>query len=111
MAAEAAAVAAQEAESTAAAAANVNGEDGASKISCEANGSEGVRKTKHDNIFCYHSKSSSIMPAGFCELAGIKLTTPADWSSEYDTFTWAEYLEKNKGSRLAPPHLCKNIIK
>lgn len=65
---------------------------------------------KHDNIFCYHSKSSSIMPAGFCELAGIKLTTPTNMTSEYDTFTWAEYMQKNRGSKLAPPHLFSNRI-
>lgn len=70
--------------------------------------------------FCYHSKSSMIMPAGFCELAGIKLTSPEGWPIN-DFFTWDNYLkflvkkasengtaEAQPKPKLAPPQLFSN---
>lgn len=40
--------------------------------------------------FCYHEKSPSIFPAGFCARNGINLTPPKGYDSE--SFSWDQYL-------------------
>ncbi|XP_050521898.1 polycomb protein Sfmbt-like [Daktulosphaira vitifoliae] len=51
--------------------------------------------------FCYHCKSASIMPAGFCDAHEINLKPPHNYG---DSFTWKKYLEQS-GSIAAPDYL------
>lgn len=52
--------------------------------------------------FCYHEKSPSIFPVGFCAANGITLTPPNGY--DINTFRWDTYLEETK-SLPADEHL------
>ncbi|RXG51953.1 Polycomb protein Sfmbt [Armadillidium vulgare] len=51
--------------------------------------------------FCYHSSSTSIFPAGFCEMNDIRLTPPRGYEGQ---FSWFSYLTKTQAVA-APPVL------
>ncbi|CAH1778139.1 unnamed protein product [Owenia fusiformis] len=51
--------------------------------------------------FCYHAKSPSIFPVGFCDVNNLDLTPPKGYK---DTFNWFQYLKETK-SQAAPVKL------
>lgn len=78
------------------------------RVKHSSSSSEKIPPPGCEHIFCYHSKSSSIQPAGFCELYGIKLTIPSTW--EKRPFTWVKYLSEIPESKLAPPSLFSELV-
>lgn len=57
--------------------------------------------------FCYHEKSPSIFPVGFCHANDINLTPPIGYDPQ--TFDWDRYLEET-GHIAAPEDLFHHII-
>ncbi|XP_055836582.1 polycomb protein Sfmbt-like [Episyrphus balteatus] len=57
--------------------------------------------------FCYHEKSPSIFPVGFCETHGISLTPPNGYDPK--TFNWMTYLEETQ-SVAADEHLFHRVV-
>ncbi|XP_037958251.1 polycomb protein Sfmbt isoform X2 [Teleopsis dalmanni] len=57
--------------------------------------------------FCYHEKSPSIFPVGFCESNNITLTPPNGY--DVNTFSWETYLDETC-SLAAGQHLFHRII-
>ncbi|XP_067623071.1 polycomb protein Sfmbt isoform X2 [Eurosta solidaginis] len=57
--------------------------------------------------FCYHEKSPSIFPVGFCASNNITLTPPNGY--EMNTFSWETYLMET-GSIAAGQHLFHRIV-
>ncbi|XP_054741793.1 polycomb protein Sfmbt isoform X1 [Anastrepha obliqua] len=57
--------------------------------------------------FCYHEKSPSIFPVGFCASNSITLTPPNGY--DVNTFSWETYLQET-GSIAAGQHLFHRIV-
>uniref|UniRef100_A0A034V9Q9 Polycomb protein Sfmbt n=1 Tax=Bactrocera dorsalis TaxID=27457 RepID=A0A034V9Q9_BACDO len=57
--------------------------------------------------FCYHEKSPSIFPVGFCASNSITLTPPNGY--DVNTFSWEKYLQET-GSVAAGQHLFHRIV-
>ncbi|XP_020716101.1 polycomb protein Sfmbt isoform X3 [Ceratitis capitata] len=57
--------------------------------------------------FCYHEKSPSIFPVGFCASNNITLTPPNGY--DINTFNWETYLQET-GSIAAGQHLFHRIV-
>uniref|UniRef100_A0A8C4Q847 L3MBTL histone methyl-lysine binding protein 2 n=1 Tax=Eptatretus burgeri TaxID=7764 RepID=A0A8C4Q847_EPTBU len=58
-------------------------------------------------LFCYHTSSACLLPAGWCQINKIPLIPPLDRASgdaNGDEFSWPKYLEKT-GSVAVPAHL------
>uniref|UniRef100_UPI00358DE263 MBT domain-containing protein 1-like isoform X1 n=2 Tax=Myxine glutinosa TaxID=7769 RepID=UPI00358DE263 len=68
-----------------------------------------------NTLFCYHTSSACLLPAGWCQINKIPLIPPRERvSRDGDEFSWPKYLEKT-GTVAVPAHLfdqskpCNNI--
>uniref|UniRef100_UPI00358E6666 lethal(3)malignant brain tumor-like protein 2 isoform X3 n=1 Tax=Myxine glutinosa TaxID=7769 RepID=UPI00358E6666 len=58
-----------------------------------------------NTLFCYHTSSACLLPAGWCQINKIPLIPPRERvSRDGDEFSWPKYLEKT-GTVAVPAHL------
>lgn len=66
---------------------------------------DGFEVADDSDMFCYHSSSSSIYPAGFCQKNSIQLQKPSGYTSR---FNWKTYLSETN-SEYAPSELFNKV--